>query len=91
MVHEFKPHNRLCAASAEPAWDSLSLPLSPHQINKYTKKRGGELRSFSIKGEVVNYEDTFYILPNSISYGQHKIPEAPISQPDSFGFVFSSV
>ena len=28
MVREFKPHVRLCAGSAEPAWDSLSLPLS---------------------------------------------------------------
>ena len=27
-VHEFKPRIRLCADSAEPAWDSLSLPLS---------------------------------------------------------------
>ena len=28
MVPEFKPHVRLCTGSAEPAWDSLSLPLS---------------------------------------------------------------
>ena len=27
-VHGFKPHFRLCAGSAEPAWDSLFLPLS---------------------------------------------------------------
>ena len=27
-VHEFEPRIRLCADSAEPAWDSLSLPLS---------------------------------------------------------------
>ena len=27
MVHEFEPHVGLCADSAEPTWDSLSLPL----------------------------------------------------------------
>ena len=27
-VREFKPHIRLCADRADPAWDSLSLPLS---------------------------------------------------------------
>ena len=27
MIHEFKPHVRLCADGAEPAWDSLSLSL----------------------------------------------------------------
>ena len=27
-VCEFEPHIGLCADSAEPAWDSLSLPLS---------------------------------------------------------------
>ena len=27
-VHGFKPRVRLCAENAEPAWDSLSLPLS---------------------------------------------------------------
>ena len=27
MLHEFEPCIRLCAGSAEPAWDSLSLPL----------------------------------------------------------------
>ena len=27
-VHEFKPHVGLCNDSVEPAWDSLSLPLS---------------------------------------------------------------
>ena len=29
MVHELEPCVGLCADSAEPAWDSLSLPLSP--------------------------------------------------------------
>ena len=28
MVHEFEPRVELCADSAEPAWDSLSLHLS---------------------------------------------------------------
>ena len=28
MVCEFKPHNRLCAGSTEPAWDSV-FPVSP--------------------------------------------------------------
>ena len=28
MVHEFKPYLRICAAGAEPAWESPSLPLS---------------------------------------------------------------
>ena len=28
MVHEIEPHIRLCADSAEPAWDSLSPSLS---------------------------------------------------------------
>lgn len=27
MVCEFRPCVRLCAGDAEPAWDSLSLPL----------------------------------------------------------------
>ena len=27
-VREFEPRVRLCADSGEPAWDSLSLPLS---------------------------------------------------------------
>ena len=27
-IGEFKPQVRLCTDSAEPAWDSLSLPLS---------------------------------------------------------------
>ena len=35
MVHEFEPHIRLCADSVEPAWDSLSFPLSdpPHPLS----------------------------------------------------------
>ena len=28
-VHEFKPHVGLCTDNTEPAWDSLSLCLSP--------------------------------------------------------------
>ena len=28
-VHGFKPHVGLCADNAEPAWDSVSLPLCP--------------------------------------------------------------
>ena len=28
VVHEFEPLIRFCADSAEPAWGSLSLPLS---------------------------------------------------------------
>ena len=28
MIREFEPHFRLHADSAEPSWDSLSLPLS---------------------------------------------------------------
>ena len=27
-VHGFKPHVELCADHVEPAWDSLSLPLT---------------------------------------------------------------
>ena len=34
-VREIEPHVRLCADSAEPAWDSLSLSLSlPLQIGR---------------------------------------------------------
>ena len=29
MVHEFEPRIELCTDSVEPAWDSLSPPLSP--------------------------------------------------------------
>ena len=47
MVHEIKPRIRLHTDGAEPAWDSLSLPLSLplpplmlslslSKINKYT-------------------------------------------------------
>ena len=40
MVHEFKPSVRLCADSAEPTWDSLSLSLSPNkQTNKLKKQQ----------------------------------------------------
>ena len=28
IVHGIEPHVRLCTDSMEPAWDSLSLPLS---------------------------------------------------------------
>ena len=28
VVHEFEPYIRFCADSADPAWDSLSPPLS---------------------------------------------------------------
>ena len=47
MVGEFESHIRLCADGVEPAWDSLSPPLSlplPHslslsfKINKLKKK-----------------------------------------------------
>ena len=47
-VHEFKPHMGLCNDIVEPAWDSLSFPLSlcpsllslslPKEINKLKKK-----------------------------------------------------
>ena len=36
MVREFKPHVGLRAVSAEPAWDSLSLPLSLWPSLSYT-------------------------------------------------------
>ena len=36
MVGELEPHIRLCADSEEPAWDSLSPPLSL-KINKLKK------------------------------------------------------
>ena len=35
LACDFKPHTELCADSAEPAWDALSLPLSltlPHAL-----------------------------------------------------------
>ena len=36
IVHEFQPRIGLCANRAEPAWDSLPLPLSlalPHSLS----------------------------------------------------------
>ena len=62
-VCEFKPHDRLCADSEEPAWDSVSPSLSacppayslslslslPLKINKETLKISKEKRE--IKGK----------------------------------------
>ena len=38
-VHGMKPRVRLCAVSAQPAWDSLFSPRLFLKINKYTLKK----------------------------------------------------
>ena len=64
-VREFEPHIRLCADSAEPAWDSLSLPLplclSLSKINEHYKNTEPDIEMQS-KGKILNLIITIIFL-----------------------------
>ena len=55
-IHEFKPSIGLCADSAEPAWDSvtLSLPLS-HLLSLSQNKPKNKQKITSISNNVASY------------------------------------
>ena len=70
MVHEFKPHIRLCADSVEPAWDSLfpSLPLPlprPYALSKINKLKALKKKKEScLLGSITQCKILFLLTEN---------------------------